>query len=69
MQGAEDRRLRRMNYTPQGGVIEGNAADDIFLVDQGSPNSLTLELFMPIIVGYGENLQITHSKAWSSCGL
>jgi len=24
-----------MNYTPQGGAIEGNAADDIFMVDQG----------------------------------
>jgi len=35
MQGAEERRLRRMNYTPQGGAIEGNAADDILMVDQG----------------------------------
>jgi len=24
-----------MNYTPQGGAIEGNAADDILMVDQG----------------------------------
>jgi len=24
-----------MNYTPQGGTIEGNAADDILMVDQG----------------------------------
>jgi len=35
MQGAEERRLRRMNYTPQGGAIEGNAADDTLMVDQG----------------------------------
>jgi len=35
MQGVEERRLRRMNYTPQGGAIEGNAADDILMVDQG----------------------------------
>ncbi|MBW1805569.1 MAG: hypothetical protein JRJ06_04245 [Deltaproteobacteria bacterium] len=35
MQGAEERRLRRMNFTPQGGAIEGNAADDILMVDQG----------------------------------
>jgi len=25
-----------MNYTPQGGAIEGNAADDILMVDQGN---------------------------------
>ncbi|MBW1774991.1 MAG: hypothetical protein JRJ82_19220 [Deltaproteobacteria bacterium] len=24
-----------MNYTPQGGAIEGNAADDTLMVDQG----------------------------------
>jgi len=24
-----------MKYTPQGGAIEGNAADDISMVDQG----------------------------------
>jgi len=35
MQGAEERRLRRMKYTPQGGAIEGNAADDTLMVDQG----------------------------------
>jgi len=35
MQGAEERRLRRMNFTPQGGAIEGNATDDILMVDQG----------------------------------
>jgi hypothetical protein len=32
MQGAEERRLRRMGNTPQGGAIEGNAADDVLLV-------------------------------------
>ena len=35
MQGVEERRLRRMNNTPQGGAIEDNAADDILMVDQG----------------------------------
>jgi hypothetical protein len=36
MQGAEERQLRRMkrSNTPQGGVIEGNAADDALMVDQ-----------------------------------
>jgi len=33
MQGAEERRLRRMSNTPQGGEIEGNAADDALMVD------------------------------------
>ena len=37
MQGAEERRLRRMSNTPQGGAIEGNAADDALMVDQGPP--------------------------------
>jgi hypothetical protein len=32
MQGDEERRLRRMGNTPQGGAIEGNAADDALLV-------------------------------------
>ena len=44
MQGAEDRRLRRMNYTPQGGEIEGNAADDILMVDQGSHSEVSRSL-------------------------
>jgi len=35
MQGAEERRLRRTSDTPQGGAIEGNAADDALVVDQG----------------------------------
>jgi len=46
MQGAEERRLRRMEqyaarpparraYAPEGGAIEGNAADDALMVDQG----------------------------------
>ena len=43
MQGAEERRLRRIGHTPQGGASEGNAApwiplrrgDDILTVDQG----------------------------------
>ena len=41
MQGAEEQRLRRMEHTPQGGVIEGNAADDALMVDQGIKVSLT----------------------------
>ena len=37
MQGAEERRVRRMTNTPQGGAIEGNTADDALMVDQGNP--------------------------------
>ena len=32
MQGAEEQRLRRICNTPQGGAIEGNAADDSLMV-------------------------------------
>jgi len=49
MQGAEDRRLRRMNYTPQGGEIEGNDADDILMVDQGNTLSLDMEAPLKLI--------------------
>ncbi len=35
MQGAEERRLRRISHTSQGGAIEGNEADDALMVDQG----------------------------------
>ena len=35
MQGAEERRLRRINNTPQGEATEGNTADDSLMVDQG----------------------------------
>jgi len=35
MQGVEERRLRRMSNTPQGEATEGNAADDILMVNQG----------------------------------
>jgi len=35
MQGAEERRLRRMSNTLQGGAIEGNAPDDALMLDQG----------------------------------
>jgi len=38
MQGTEERRLRRMSNTLQGGAIKGNAADDALMVDQGSPS-------------------------------
>ncbi len=34
MQGAEERRVRRMSNTPQGGANEGNTADDAFPVNQ-----------------------------------
>ena len=45
MQGAEEGRLRRMGgNTPQGGAIEGNAADDALLVDQAWDGSLTRSL-------------------------
>jgi len=40
MQGAEERRLRRMSNTPQGGAIESNAADDALMVDQGHSRML-----------------------------
>jgi hypothetical protein len=42
MQGAEERRLRRMSNTPQGGAIECNAADDAFMVDQGPLTNLSI---------------------------
>jgi len=41
MQGAEERQLRRMSNTPQGGAIEGNTADDALMVDQGRFGLLT----------------------------
>jgi len=36
MQGAEEKRLRRMSNTPQGGAIESNAADDALMGIRGS---------------------------------
>jgi len=45
MQGAEERRLRRMSNTPQGGAIEGNAADDALMVDQGLLFPLTTRCY------------------------
>ena len=50
MQGAEERRVRRMNFTPQGGAIEDNAADDIFMVNQGKQHFL---YFRPLPQGHG----------------
>jgi hypothetical protein len=38
MQGAEEFELRRIINTPQGESIEGNAADDALMVDQGRSN-------------------------------
>ena len=46
MQGAKECRLRRMNFTPQGEAIEGNAADDIFLVDQGDAFFVVIEIIL-----------------------
>ena len=48
MQGAEEPQLRRMNNTPQGGAIEGNAADDALMVDQGAPFPLDITLIYPL---------------------
>jgi len=42
MQGAEERRQRRMSNTPQGEATEGNAADDTLMVDQGTKVSLDI---------------------------
>jgi len=41
MQGAEERRLRRMTNTPQRGANEGTTADDALPVNQGSSVILT----------------------------
>jgi hypothetical protein len=35
MQGAEERRLRRIINTPKREKIDGNEADGIFMVNQG----------------------------------
>jgi hypothetical protein len=35
MRGAEERRLRRISHTPQGGATEGNKADGILMVFKG----------------------------------
>jgi len=42
MQDAEERRLRLIGHTPQGGASEGNAADDILTVDQGRPDHIDI---------------------------
>ena len=45
MQGAEERRLRRISHTSQGGAIEGNPAggtDDALMVDQGPRHDLNI---------------------------
>ena len=59
MQGAEDRRLRRMNYTPQGGEIEGNDADDILMVDQGNTLSLDIEALLTLISPARRKFELT----------
>jgi len=40
MQGAEERRLKRINNTPQGEAIDGNTADGILMVNQGEQESI-----------------------------
>jgi len=40
--GAKERRLKRTNSTLQGEATEGNAADDILMVDQDFPGSTLL---------------------------
>ena len=40
MQGAKEHRLRRISNTPQGEAIDGNAADDALMVDQGRDMAL-----------------------------
>ena len=47
MQGAEERRLRRISHTSQGGAIEGNAADDALMVDQRA--GICIDKIMPFI--------------------
>ena len=46
MQGAEERRLRRINNTPQGEATEDNTADDSLMVDQGVRFYLTIVVFL-----------------------
>ncbi len=48
MQGDEERRLRRMSNTLQGGAIEGNAADDVLMVIRGKALQLTTYLTFSI---------------------
>jgi hypothetical protein len=42
MQGAEERRLRRIRNTPQGGESEGNTADGFLMVDQGDSEPMDI---------------------------
>jgi hypothetical protein len=44
---AKERRLRRINNTPQGEATEGNAADDSLMVDQGMASCLTYKSIIP----------------------
>jgi len=44
MQGAEECGLRRMSNTPQGEAIEGNAADDALMVEQGDRIALDIQV-------------------------
>ena len=48
MLGAEERRLRRMNFTSQGGATEGNKADGALMADQGLTKAL-YSLLAPIM--------------------
>jgi hypothetical protein len=49
MQGAEERRVKRISNTPQGGASEGNTADGVLIVDQGVDFSFILRGYYVII--------------------
>jgi hypothetical protein len=72
MLGVEERRLRRMSYTPQGGATEDNAADDILMVNQGSFNDLRNyndgnlhEIYRQIAISFF----VCHGLIFVSCNL
>jgi hypothetical protein len=60
MQGAEERRLRRMSNTPQRGATDGNTADDTLPVNQGSPMRLITDTVPHDLQGVGND----HKGLW-----
>ena len=52
MEGAKERRLRRIVNTPQAGAIEGNAADDALMVNQGGLSCVTYVEKLDKIIGF-----------------
>ena len=69
MQGAEERRLRRISNTPQGEAIEGNAADDALMVDQGATSALSWECdFHPFGIRSKRVLRIHGFNGRRGCG-